>query len=358
MFNQFRQYGFTVHPHKCDFACHELKFLGHIWTREGIKPDSTKVEVMQNFPAPTSVTEVRRWLGLSGYYRRFVKDYSKLAHPLTELTKKDVPFELSPGAQEAMDKIKTALLKQAVLYYPKLDREFTLNTDASKHSISSILSQKDDEGLLRPVAFFSMKLSPAQQVWDINSKEAFALVMSIHLHRHLIGVNKLQVVTDNLTTRYLQMLKCSSAPKLLHWAFELQGMDIEIKHAPGRTIQAVDVLSRIPSQNKTMAEHTNHAELKRPLHEELVLNALLDLHPPSISDLLNETHEYEGGGDEVTRQHMHGLRDARSQTAVQIPAEAESEDDDDPTTELLDNPITFAFPNWQKKRRSICTKNI
>ena len=147
---------------------------------------------MQNFLAPTLVTEVRRWLGLSGYYRRFVKDYSKCAHPLTELTKKDVPFEWTSGAQEAMDKIKTALLEQAVLYYPKLDWEFTLNTDASKHSI---LSQKDDEGMLWLVAFFSMKLSSAQQVWDITSKEAFALVMSIPLHRHLIGVNKLQVVT-------------------------------------------------------------------------------------------------------------------------------------------------------------------
>ena len=197
VFNQFRQYGFTVHPHKCDFARHELRFLGHIWTRDGIKPDATKVEVMQNFPAPTSVTEVHRWLGLSGYYRRFVKDYSKLAHPLTELTKKDTPFEWTAGAQEAMDKIKEALLKQAILYYPRLDREFTVNMDASKHSISSILSQKDDEGVLRLVAFFSMKLAPAQQVWDINCKEAFALVMSVRLHHHLIGVNKLHVVTDN-----------------------------------------------------------------------------------------------------------------------------------------------------------------
>ncbi len=345
VFNQFRQYGFTVHPHKCDFARQELKFLGHIWTRDGIKPDSTKVEVMQNFPAPTSVTEVRRWLGLSGYYRRFVKDYSKLAHPLTELTKKDVPFEWTPGAQEAMDKIKTALLEQAVLYYPRLDREFVLNTDASKHSISSILSQKDDEGVLRPVAFFSMKLSPAQQVWDINSKEAFALVMSIRLHRHLIGLNKLQVVTDNLTTRYLQTLKRSSAPKLLRWALELQGMDIEIKHAPGRTIQAVDALSRIPSQNKTMAEHPNRAELKRPLREELVLNAPLDFNVPSVSDLLNESLEGEGRGNEVTRQHAQRMYELRTEVAdSQLEPDPESDENDDTDLELIDNPITFAFP--------------
>ncbi len=121
-------------------------------------------------------------------------------------------------------------------------------------------------------------------------------------------------------------------------------MDIEIKHAPGGTIQAVDALSHIPSQNKTMAEHPNCAELKQPLRKELVLNALLDLHPPSISDLLNETREYEGGGDEVTWQHMHQLCDVRAQMADQIPAEVESDDDDDPNTELLDNPIVFAFP--------------
>ncbi len=113
-----------------------------------------------------------------------------------------------------MKKIKQALLTDAVIYYPRLDHEFTLNTDASIHSISSILSQKDDNDVLRPVAFFSMKLAPAQQVWDINSKEAFALVMSIRLHRHLIGTNKLTVIMDNLTTSYLQTLKRSS-PKLL-----------------------------------------------------------------------------------------------------------------------------------------------
>ncbi len=209
-----------------------------------------------------------------------------------------------------MDKIKTALLEQAVLYYPRLDREFVLNTDASKHSTSSILSQKDDEGVLRPVAFFSMKLSPAQQVWDINSKEAFALVMSIRLHRHLIGLNKLQVVTDNLTTRYLQTLKRSLVPKLLRWA-----LDIDIKHAPGRTIQAVDALSRIPSQNKTMAEHPNRAELKRPLREELVLNAPLDFYVPSVSDLLNESLEDEGRGNEVTRQHAQHMRELRTDVA-------------------------------------------
>ncbi len=92
VFNQFRQYGLTVHPHKCDFARKELKFLGHVWMHKGIKPDASKVEIMSDFPAPTTVTEVRTWLDLSGYYRRFVKNYSKLAHPLHELTKKENQF--------------------------------------------------------------------------------------------------------------------------------------------------------------------------------------------------------------------------------------------------------------------------
>ncbi len=187
-----------------------------------------------------------------------------------------------------------------------------------------------------------MKLSPAQQVWDINSKEAFALVMSIHLHRHLIGVNKLQVVTDNLTTRCLQTLKRSSVHKLLRWALELQGMDIDIKHAPGHTIQAVDALSRIPSQNKTMAKHPNRAELKQPLREELVLNAPPDFQVPSISDLLNETRENEGGDDEVTRQYLCKMRQAQKESDTAVLADSDTDDDSD--TELSDNPITFVFP--------------
>ena len=115
VFNQFRQYGFMVHPNKCEFARHELKFLGHIWTETGLKPDPAKVQVMKDFPAPKSVTEVRRWLGLSGYYRRFIKSYAKLAYPLTELTKKDVEFKWTDEAHQAMDTIKSELLKQAVL---------------------------------------------------------------------------------------------------------------------------------------------------------------------------------------------------------------------------------------------------
>ena len=106
-------------------------------------------------------------------------------------------------------------------------------------------------------------------------------------------------------------------------------MDIEIKHAPGHTIQAVDALSRIPSQNKMMAKHLNCAELKCPLHEELVLNAPPDLHPPSISDLLNEMREYEGVGDEVTQQHLHHMWDGRAQNEARIQADMESDDDDD-----------------------------
>ena len=119
-----------------------------------------------------------------------------------------------------------------------------------------------------------MKLATAQQVWDINSKEAFALVMSICLHCHLIGTNNLLVITDNLTTRYLQGLKRSTAPKLLRWALELQGLNLEIKYAPGGTIQAVDTLSCIPSGNKPLTSH--------PLYDDLVMNVAMDGPRPAI----------------------------------------------------------------------------
>ncbi len=327
VFNQFRQYGFTVHPHKCDFARKKLKFLGHIWTNEGIQPDPSKVEAMSKFPAPTSVTEVRRWLGLSGYYRRFVKNYSKLAYPITELTKKDQDFHWSTECQEAMDEIKKALLENAVLYYPKLDREFVLNTDASTHSISSILSQKDDEDVLRPVAFFSMKLAPAQQVWDINSKEAFALVMSIRLHRHLIGTNKLQVITDNLTTRYLQGLKRSSAPKLLRWALELQGLNMEIKHAPGRTIQAVDALSRMPSGNAELNDHPNKSQLEQPLYDEIVMHIAEDRSRSSISDLMDLFRDNSRFQDEVTKQATRAASPAAEGDSIDSDSNEDQEND-------------------------------
>ncbi len=349
VFNQFRQYGFTVHPHKCSFAQDKLKFLGHIWDSTGIKPDPSKVEIMQDFPAPTNVTEVRRWLGLSGYYRRFITNYSKMAHPLTELTKKDNEFEWTPKCQQAMDEIKKALLNNAVLYYPRLDREFTLNTDASVHSISSILSQKDDDDVLRPVAFFSMKLAPAQQVWDINSKEAFALVMSIRLHRHLIGTNKLTVITDNLTTRYLQTLKRSTSPKLLRWALELQGLNMEIKHAPGRTIQAVDALSRMPSGNDPLADHVNRADLELPLNEEIILNVAADGPRSSISDLVNLFRNQSSHGDLVTDQGVKGTTPKNVQpptlndsTDVEVDSDVnENSDDDEPLDE--NPPMEFAY---------------
>ena len=150
-------------PAKCMFVRKEVEYLGHIITANGLKPNPRITDAVRNFPTPENVQGVRRFLGMSSYYRRFIAGFAKIAQPLHRLTAKDVPFDWSSDCETAFSTLKDKLVSPPVLAYRRFDEAFTLETDASIRGLGAVLSQKQTDGRLHPVAYASRALNPTEK---------------------------------------------------------------------------------------------------------------------------------------------------------------------------------------------------
>jgi hypothetical protein len=132
--------GLKLNPDKCDFFRKQILFLGHLVSEEGIRPNSTLVEKIRECPFPTSKRKVRSFLGLASYYRRFIKDFSKIAKPLYDLTKQNINFHWTEDCQKAFEHLRTCLTTKPVVIYPDFTKPFILHTDASDYAIGTVLA--------------------------------------------------------------------------------------------------------------------------------------------------------------------------------------------------------------------------
>ena len=151
IFERLDQAKFKIQPDKCVFATDQVENLGHICTPQGIRPDPKKVRAIKEYPIPKTVKDIRSFVGLAGYYRRHVPDFARLAQPLTNLTKKDVPFEWTSDQQRGSDELKRILSTEPLLIYPDFSQPFIVACDASTKAIGAVLSQLGN-GQERPVA--------------------------------------------------------------------------------------------------------------------------------------------------------------------------------------------------------------
>jgi hypothetical protein len=172
----FEKSGLHLKPEKCRFHCQEVKYLGLIISMEGIKMDPKKITTVQDWEAPRNLKDIRAFLGFANFYRRFVRNYSKIVQPLTLLTWKGVAFAWKEEQQRAFDDLKNTFTSAPVLARFDLDRDVIVETDDSDYVSAGVLSQYDDEGILHPVAFFSKKHSPAECNYEIYDKELIAIV--------------------------------------------------------------------------------------------------------------------------------------------------------------------------------------
>src|SRR5262249_24118346 len=156
-----------------------------------------KVEKIKDFPKPTDVTDVRAALGLFSYYRKFVKNFSKIAAPLTELLKKETPFHWDDEQQNAFDHLKKCLMNAPTLQYPDFERPFVLYTDASGTGLGAVLSQKDDDNKERVIAYASRSLNKAERNYGITDKECLAIIWAVKHFEQYLGLLPFQVVTDH-----------------------------------------------------------------------------------------------------------------------------------------------------------------
>ena len=184
-------------PVKCRFFCKAVEYLGYRITNAGLETSKRHVDAVKQFPQPTDVKGVRRFLGLASYYRRFVRSFAKLAQPLHVLTRKDVAFHWSDECQRAFDTLKDHLTKAPILVYPNFKLRFYLETDASVQGLGCVLSQKQDDKRLHPVAYASRALSPGERNYAITELETLAVVWAVtHFRAYLYG-SDVTIYTDH-----------------------------------------------------------------------------------------------------------------------------------------------------------------
>jgi hypothetical protein len=173
--SKLREVNMKLNPSKCCFVAKSVTFLGHVVNREGIQPNPGKVEAVLHFPTPKNVTGVRSFLGLTGYYRKYIKGYSNLAGPLFELTRKDIVFAWNEKCEQAYQALKAALVDAPVLTRPDFRRTFWLDVDWSPRRVGAVLSQKEGK-FEKVVAYASKSLTDTQKRFHPMEGECYALI--------------------------------------------------------------------------------------------------------------------------------------------------------------------------------------
>ena len=180
LFLKLREAQLTVNLAKTELGCAYVTYLGHQVGQGQVKPLDAKVEAIVNFPTPKNRRELMRFLGMAGYYRKFCKNFSLVAEPLTRLLCKDKPFTWNMNCVGAFKKIKGLLMSAPVLVSPQFDKQFILMVDASDIGVGAVLVQEDHQGLEHPIAYFSQKFNKSQKNYCTSEKEALALILALH----------------------------------------------------------------------------------------------------------------------------------------------------------------------------------
>jgi hypothetical protein len=237
--------GYYANPDKCEFFQSEVNFLGHVIKEGGLAVQQHKVDSIVQWPVPTCVKDVRSFLGLTGYYRRFVEGYSGIAAPLYDLTQKDTPFLWGEKEQAAFVLLKQSLVKAPTLATPDSNRPYVLHTDASGYAVGATLSQVDAGGVLRPVAFMSKKMSSTQRNYPVHEWELLAVMEALQAWRcYLYGSpHSIEILSDHHSLQYVNTQPNLSA-RQSRWVEQLQDYIFKIRHVAGEKNGAADALSR------------------------------------------------------------------------------------------------------------------
>jgi hypothetical protein len=223
---------------KCTFAQPQLEYLGHIIGEQGVQTDPAKIQAVQDWPNPTNHKQLRGFLGLSGYYRKFIKNYGAISRPLTDLLKKNTPFVWTPALQESFDTLKTALVEAPVLALPDFTKPFVLETDASDQAIGAVLMQQG-----HPIAYLSKALGPKAQAMSAYEKECLALMMAVTKWKSYLQHQEFVIATDHQSLVHLGQQKLQQG--LQQKAFiKLMGLQYRIVYKKGKENKVVDALSR------------------------------------------------------------------------------------------------------------------
>lgn len=240
-FEVLRQHKLFLKKSKCQLFSASIEYLGHIISKEGVAADPAKTQAMTDWHIPRNLKRLRGFLGVTGYYRRFIQGYGRIARPLTLLLKKN-NFHWNTEAEKAFNQLKQAMMQAPVLALPNFSQQFIIETDASGGGIGAVLMKQG-----QPIAFMSKVLTTQHQALSVCEKELLALVIAIQKWRpYLIG-RKFVVRTDHQSLKHLLEQRIST-PAQQRWLTKLMGYDYTVTYKKGKENSAADALSRVPME--------------------------------------------------------------------------------------------------------------
>ena len=317
---KLREAGLPVDIDKCEFHVQQVKYLGLIITPDGLKMDPVKVEAIVNWKPCNSVKDIQSFLGFANFYRKFIRGFSLIAKPLTEQTKKDFTFKWTDACQRAFDELKTRFTTAPVLAHYDPSRETWVETDASNYVVAGVLSQMhmgpDSRELLRPVAFFSKRMVPAECNYDIYDKELLAIVRCFEEWRPELMPLDVKVLSDHRNLQWFMQTKQLNS-RQARWAELLSQFSFLITYRPGVQGGKPDALTRrsqdLPADDNDPRLASRQRAILRSDNDEAVIKLAIlladDLQSPDVlvgnpfAILANEDIDDQEGGVELPKEH-------------------------------------------------------
>ena len=252
---RLEKHNLYIKPKKCTFLEEEVSLLGYRINKKGIKTNPKKVESIIKYPRPTSVTELRSFLGLASFYRRFVPNFSTIASPLYGLFKKESTYKWTTPQETAFIRLKYLLSTSPILARPDFSenaKPFRLYTDACSKGFGAILKQEGSDSQERVIFYASTGTQGAEQFYGATKLECRAVVWAVVKFRHYLIGRKFHLITDHTALRWLLSLKDISGI-YARWVMQLQEYDMVVEYRKGREHKDVDAISRIPRSSEKRA---------------------------------------------------------------------------------------------------------
>ncbi len=330
LFTKLKNAKLKVRADKCQFMRTEVKFLGHLVNKDGLKPSPTKTAAVTTFPEPTNKSQLRSFIGLCQYYRRFVRNFAKIASPLTALLAKDADFKWNEECQKAFDLLKQHLSSPPILAVPDFNKEFYLMCDASATSIGYILGQKDDNGREVVIEYGGRSLHKNEKKWHITQLEALAVIEGVkHFHIYLVD-KPFTIYTDHAALQHLQNVKLDTG-RLCRWSLFMQQYRYIVKYRRGKLNSNADALSRREYNSDHHIDTTGSTDRK---DQASVKGQETQHQPPAVSQVKNETDNDARCIELNALRHIESVMNVED---VAVPIKQENDADLAPLLDYLSN---------------------
>lgn len=343
---------------KCEFLKRKVAYLGHVLSEKGLEPDPKKIEAVRMFPIPKTQKNVRQFLGLAGYYRRFIKDFAKIAKPLTALLQKDNAFYWNDETQQAFNALKDLLCEAPLLQFPDFSKPYNITTDASGYAVGGVLSQ-GEIGKDRPIAYTSRVLRGPELNYEVYEKEALAVIHSVRAFRTYVYGNPIKILTDHQPLVWFK--KADLNTRVQKWRFKLSEYDYQIIYKPGKLNSNADALSRNPIESQVNVvtrrqkrvqdatkcpEIQNQPEVRQTEvnYDDKISNDKLKIDKKSTGEVPNEVNDNALFDDDEY------VRKLRNKQKIDY---AESESNDDDFEAEIKIPERYETPKVKKKNQLI-----